>query len=100
MTRDYHVGITTVDNPYDYFDDFVGWWKMDHLLGYGTLEKVARIIETSRKFTVEQDEQAFEEAIDEFIAQDFTGLFRKVTRKKGKYPFEELNQPDNPEISD
>ena len=49
---------TTIDNPYDPFDQFDDWLKYDMERGYGTSEMLARIAVTSDDYTEEQNQKA------------------------------------------
>lgn len=37
------VNITTIDNPFDPFDDFTSWFMFDTEKGYYTSSKLARL---------------------------------------------------------
>ena len=72
--------ITTVDNPYDPFDQFDSWWMFDMDKGYGTCSYLDRIARTSDQLSEEENDQEVEHAIDEIMKYDFQNLYRKVKR--------------------
>jgi hypothetical protein len=72
--------VTTVDNPFDYFDAFDDWYSFDTRMGYHTLAFMARIVITSDELSEADQDIAFENAIDEIIQENVLGLYRKVTR--------------------
>lgn len=55
--------ITTKDNPFDPFDDFVNWFLFDEEKGYHSCSYLARIARCSEEFTDEENERIQEEAI-------------------------------------
>ncbi len=59
--------LTTSDNPYDVFDDYLNWMSFDHQKGYNTSELLARIARTSDKLSEEENQKEIERAIDEII---------------------------------
>jgi hypothetical protein len=73
--------LTTIDNEFNPFDDFVKWYNRDaYELGYNTCERIATIAQTSDEFTDEENEKEIERAIDEIIRYDFLNIYRKVQR--------------------
>ena len=80
---DIHL-LTTIDNPYDPFDDFVRWFEFDELSGYKTCERVALLSKTYEGMSEEEINNAIEKAMDTIVENDFTNLYRKVDRKRAK----------------
>lgn len=78
------VMLTTIDNPYDPFDDFDNWYKFDMDHGYGTCSYLARIARTSDQLTDAENERETERAIDEIIKYDFMNQYVKVKQKDSK----------------
>ena len=76
--------LTTIDNPYDPFEDFVRWFEFDELTGYKTCERLDRLTHTNSGMTEEEVGNAIEKAMDTIVENDFTGLYRKVNRKRAK----------------
>ena len=60
--------LTTKDNPYDVFDDYINWMHFDHQKGYNTSEFLARIARTSDNLSEEENQKEIERAIDEIIS--------------------------------
>lgn len=77
---DTEVMLTTFDNPYDPFDDFVQWFMYDVGKGYNTCSHLARIARSSDEFSTVEDKAETERAIDEIIDYDFLNIYKKVTR--------------------
>ena len=74
------VMLTTIDNPYDPFDDFTSWFMYDVEKGYNSCSYVARIAKTSEQFTEKENNEEIERAIDEIIEHDFLNIYMKVSR--------------------
>ena len=72
--------LTTIDNPYDPFEQFDLWYRFDLDKGYDSCGYLARIARTSDQLTDEENEREIERAIDEIIKYDFMGVYRKVTQ--------------------
>ena len=77
---DTEVMLTTFDNPFDPFDEFVPWFMYDIEKGYYTCSRLARIARSSEDFSVAEDKAETERAIDEIINYDFLNIYKKVTR--------------------
>jgi hypothetical protein len=73
--------LTTFDNPYDPFDEFVPWFLYDVEKGYNTCSLLARIARFSEDFSVKEDIEETERAIDRIIENDFLNIYKKVTRE-------------------
>ena len=75
------VMLTTFDNPFDPFDDFVQWFMFDVSKGYYTCSLLARIARYSEEFSTIEDKIETERAIDAIIDNDFLNIYKKVVRK-------------------
>ena len=73
--------LTTVDNPFDPFDDFTSWFLFDIEKGYDSCGKVTRIAKLSDDLTEKEEDVEIERAIDEIIKYDPLDVYKKVTRK-------------------
>lgn len=72
--------LTTTDNPFDPLDDaqFENWLAFDMEKGYNTLSYIARVANYSDALPEEENEKAFERAIDEIVSFNLTGNYKKV----------------------
>ena len=73
--------LTTVDNPYDPFDQFDEWFNFDCNKGYYSCAYLDRIARTSDQLSEEENNQEIERAIDEIIRYDFLNIYKKVKRE-------------------
>lgn len=78
--------LTTVDNPYDPFTQFDEWLEFDHRQGYYTIEFLARVALTSPELSETDQDLALEQAIDEIVEQNVSGMHRKVPAPAGWEP--------------
>ena len=81
---DTEVMLTTFDNPFDPFDDFVKWFMFDIDKGYYTCSRLARIARHDETFSTIEDKRETERAINEIIDNDFLNIYKKVTRETVK----------------
>ena len=72
--------LTTIDNPYDPFDDFKNWFLFDVQHGYNSCAYLARIAQTSEQFTEKENFEEIEKAIDEIIELDFMNVYVKLKK--------------------
>ncbi len=73
--------LTTIDNPYDPFEQFNAWYMYDMDKGYSTCSYLDRIARTSNQLSDEENEKEIERAIDEIIRYDFQNIYKKVVMK-------------------
>lgn len=73
--------LTTIDNPYNPFENFNQWFLFDVQKGYDSCSYLARVARTSDQFTDDENKQEIERAIDEIIKYDFMNVYKKVRRK-------------------
>ena len=71
--------LTTLDNPFNPFDQFDSWFQFDCDKGYNSCGYLDRIARTSDSLSEEENDQEIERAIDEIIKYDFRGIYKKVT---------------------
>jgi len=76
------VALTTFDNPYNPFDDFINWYMFDIDKGYNSCGYLDRIAHTSDALTDQENEDEIERAIDEIIKYDFTNVYTKIKRNE------------------
>ena len=73
--------LTTVDNPFDPFEQFTSWFMFDEEKGYHTCSYLGRIARTSDELSEEENELENERAIDEILKYDFRNIYKKVVQK-------------------
>lgn len=73
--------LTTVDNPFDPFDQFDSWYQFDMDKGYSSCSYLDRIARTSDQLTDQENNEEIEHAINEIIKYDFMNIYRKVVRE-------------------
>jgi len=72
------VALTTIDNPFNPFDDFTSWLMFDIEKGYNTNGKLARLVKLKDEMTEQEQNIEIERAIDRLISIDPTDLFKKI----------------------
>ena len=72
------VMLTTIDNPYDPFEEFDQWYSYDMDAGYNSCAYLARVSFTSDSLSDKENEQEIERAIDEISKYDFMNIYIKV----------------------
>lgn len=75
-----NVMLSTIDNPFDPFEDFNSWYMFDVLHGYNSCAYLARIAKTSDQFTEFENAIELENAIDEIIKHDFMNIYVKLKK--------------------
>ena len=74
--------LTTIDNPYDPFDQFSQWFMFDTEKGYNSCSYLARIANTSDEMSDQEYNHEVERAIDEIVTINPLGIYKKVMRTK------------------
>ena len=72
--------LTTRDNPHDPFTQFNEWFEWDQAAGYCTSGLLARIARTSDELSEADQHRALQEAIEEIVQENVTGMFIRVVR--------------------
>lgn len=73
--------LTTINNPFDPFDDFDEWYAFDEASGYHTSAYLARVTYTSEELSDADQDLANELAIDEIVKENILGIYRKVSKE-------------------
>lgn len=74
--------ITTIDNPYDPFEQFVSWFLYDIEKGYYTCSKLARLTNITEEMSDVEIDREYDKAIDLLIEHDFLNIYKRVYEKK------------------
>ena len=75
------VALTTVDNPFDPFEQFNDWFEFDIEKGYYTCSRLARLANLSDDMSEAESNKEIERAIDELIKYDVFDVYKKVTKE-------------------
>lgn len=78
MTKQFML--TTIDNPFNPFEQFKEWFLFDKEKGYDSAERVDRIAKFTDDMTEIEINQETERAIDEIIKYDFLDIYKKVSK--------------------
>lgn len=73
--------LSTIDNPFNPFEDFANWFLFDVEKGYDTCAYLARITRTSDSLSDEENSVEVERAIDEIVKNDFRGIYFKCIKE-------------------
>lgn len=86
--------LTTVDNPYDPFEQFTSWLMFDKEKEYDTCEYLARIAEPylTDDMSQQEENEVIERACDEIISTNPLGIYIKVWRKQKEETGHDNNQ--------
>lgn len=79
--NDHHM-LTTLDNPFDPFEDFTSWYMFDCEKGYNTSSRLARIANVDSEMTQKEVDEELERVMDLIVKYDFDNKYIKVNRKK------------------
>lgn len=72
--------LTTIDNPFNPFEDFNQWFLYDVEKGYNSSSRLARIANLTEDMSEAETNAEIERAIDEIIYYDFLGIYMKIKR--------------------
>lgn len=75
--------LTTFDNPFNPFEQFVSWFLFDERKGYHTCAYLGRVAKTSDRLSDQENDRELERAIDEICELDFMDRYRKVVSPVG-----------------
>jgi hypothetical protein len=72
--------LTTFDNPFNPFTQWDEWFQWDVSAGYNTSALLARITKSSLELSEPDQALAIQQAIDEIVEENVSGMHRKVVR--------------------
>ena len=79
MANDYML--TTIDNPFDPFEQFTSWFLFDVEKGYYTCNYLGRVVNLESDMSEKEIDDEITRAIDEIVLNNPTGLYTKVAPK-------------------
>ena len=74
---DYYM-LTTTDNPFSPVTQYDEWMSWDMAHGYWSNSLLARCVRTSPELSQEDQDLAIQEAIDEIVQENVSGVHTKV----------------------
>lgn len=72
--------LTTIDNPYNPFDQFDQWFLFDVEKGYNTCARLARLLNINDDMTDLEEGIEVQRAQDALIQYDALDIYKKVYR--------------------
>lgn len=72
--------LTTFDNPFSPFTQWDAWFQWDVSAGYNTSALLARITKSSLELSEPDQALAIQQAIDEIVEENVSGMHRKVVK--------------------
>lgn len=74
--------LTTLDNPFDPFNDFTSWFKFDCEKGHNTASRLARIANINAEMTQKEVDDEMDRAMDLIVKYDFEDKYIKISEKQ------------------
>ena len=72
--------LSTIDNPFNPFEDYSSWLMFDKEKGYDSAERLMRIAKLTDDMTQKEENEEIERAIDEIIKYDILNIYIKVSK--------------------
>ena len=72
--------LTTIDNPFDPFEDFTSWMLFDTEKGYNSSSYLMRIAKITDDLSEKEKNEEIERAIDEILKNDIFNIYKKVSK--------------------
>ena len=72
--------LTTIDNPYDPFEQFNEWFRFDCDKKHYSCSLLDRVARTSDQLSEQENDREIERAIDEIIKYDLENKYKKIKR--------------------
>ena len=72
--------LSTIDNPFNPFEDYSSWLMFDKEKGYDSAERLMRIAKLTDDMTQKEESEEIERAIDEIIKYDILNVYIKVSK--------------------
>ena len=74
--------LSTVDNPYDPWEQWNEWLAFDTIKGYHTSDYLARVVSLSDEISEADQELAINSAIEEIVRINPLGIYKKAYKKE------------------
>ena len=88
--------LTTIDNPFNPFEQFVDWYLFDCQMGYNTYSRIARLMPADDESLSSIEKDRIEDNImDRMIQHDPLGVYTKVDEESAKIVAENASKAIN-----
>ena len=74
--------LTTLDNPFNPFEDFTSWFMFDCEKGHNTCGRLARIANLDSEMSQKEVDDEMDRAMDLIVKYDFEDKYIKVQEKQ------------------
>ena len=74
--------LTTLDNPFDPFNDFTSWYMFDCEKGHNTSSRLARIANIDSEMSQKEVDDEMDRAMDLIVRYDLEEKYIKVQEKQ------------------
>ena len=81
--------VTTIDNPFDPFEENENWKQFDEEKGYFTSNLIARIACTNDEMSDDVYNFCIEQAVDEIVRFNILGIYKKAVKGEDNVSSEE-----------
>ena len=86
MAEQYQYELTTVDNPFDPFEQRESWLKYDNMMGYDTPKTLACFARTNDdELSTHLNQEEINDAITRIIVLDPFNMYKRVRRPMPSY---------------
>ena len=76
--------LTTIDNPYDPFEEFSLWNLFDKEKGHNTCELIGRLSRMSFDMTSKEEEEEYDRVVDFIILHDLQDKYKRFYKNENK----------------
>ena len=88
--------LTTIDNPFNPFEQFVDWYMYDCQMGYNTYSRIARLMPADDESLSSIEKDRIEDnIIDRLIRHDPLGIYTRVDEESAKIVAENASKVIN-----
>lgn len=81
--------VTTIDNPFDPFEESENWKRFDEEKGYFTSNLIARIANVDDEMSDDAYNFMIEQAVDEIVRFNTLGIYKKAVKGEENVSSEE-----------
>ena len=72
--------LSTIDNPFNPFEDYSSWLMFDKEKGYDSAERLMRIAKLTDDMTQKEENEETERAIDQIVKDEMLNVYVKASK--------------------